>query len=263
MDARLLDNYQRVCRYTISNGIQLLDLPINFDQIQKEILHLLVKHNYHLEPVSLKLYKPSNDPKDFVVADETVWHNGINILQNKDINLQPYNSRPDEEYVYWHPDLVGSYTQEVAHDIEQYSGLTIGRVRLAWLLPSQGYPMHVDLEPLRFHIPLITNKHSYFIQNNQLYHMSYGSLYHLMTTTEHTGHNFGNLPRLHLVFSTHATKEVSDIITTIINEEYTIEKYYNHLESSGINKNSIASLIQIDPGYKQKYVKIITDLLSK
>lgn len=263
MDARLLDSYQRICRYVIRDGIQLLDLTVDFNRIQKEILHLLVKHEYHFKPVSLKLYKPSSDPRDFVIDDETVWHNGVSILQNKDVNLLPYNPRPDEEYVYWHPDLIGSYTQEVAEAIEQYSGLSIGRIRLAWLQPGEGYPMHIDLEPLRFHIPLITNKHSYFIQDNRLYHMDSGSLYHLMTTTEHTGHNFGDLARLHLVFSTHATEEISNVITTIINEEYTVDNYYHHLESSGVNKNSIAALIQIDPDHKQKYVKIITDLLSK
>lgn len=262
VDSRLINAYQSVCRYKISDGVQSIDVDIDVDKIQKELLDFIVRNRYGTNSVSLRIHKDSKDPMDFVDQFENVLNQGISIQQIQNINLTPVNIRPDSEYVFWHPDLQHSYTKLVTEKLEQFSGLKIGRIRLVWLLPKSGYPMHVDLEPMRFHIPLVTNKHCYFIQNDNLYHMAYGKVYHLLTTTEHTTQNFGDTVRLHLIFSTYSNDTISNTIKEIINEKYSINNYVSLLANSGINQNSLVELIQLDYGYKQKYLNIL-DKITK
>ena len=260
MSNQLIQEYQSICSYHISDSVQQLDIPIDIEKIQKELLNFLVHYQYGTNPVSLRLHKESTDPLDFVDAEEDVWNQGISVLQTENINLQPKNTRADSDYVHWHPGLASSYTKTLVELLENFSGLKIGRVRLVWLLPRSGYPMHVDLEPMRFHIPLVTNKLSYFISDDKIYHMEYGKVYHLITTTEHTTHNFGDVARLHLIFSTHADSHISNAIQNSINENYSVTNYFNQLKDSGLNRKSLFQLMQIDSGYKEKYQKIIDNL---
>jgi len=103
-------------------------------------------------------------------------------------------------------------------------------------MPNSGYPIHCDLEPTRFHIPLITNPYSYIIHDHKIYNMMYGNVYHLITAKDHTAHNFGNLPRLHLVFSTYLDKEFEDSIEELSNntaiKSKTIDLNQQHLTDS-------------------------------
>ena len=113
-------------------------------------------------------------------------------------DLRDYKTQYDFEQV-----TEDSYVAELTKQIEKLSGLKITRIRLSWLKPTGGYPMHADVDPMRIHIPIFTNTLAYFVQGHKIYHMQYGKLYHLVTTSNHTAWNFGKLPRLHLIFSTY------------------------------------------------------------
>jgi hypothetical protein len=123
--------------------------------------------------------------------------------------------------------------------------------------------MHVDLEPMRLHIPLITNKYSYFIEDDKIYHMEQGNLYHIITTSTHTAHNFGNFPRLHLVFSTYSTNLQNNIAQVFTSEHYD-DLYYSSLtELNELAISTLAKLTLIDQKNKSdSLIKSIKDLIN-
>jgi len=257
---KLIEKYQSICLYDIVDNVQNLNLSIDIDKLQKEILNFLIFYQYGVKPISLKYYEPNEDPMAFLDPNEDVWHSGIGLRNVENIQIVSNNPRPDSEYVHWHPYLKNSYVKEVSEILENHSGLKIGRIRLTWLYPDSGYPMHVDLEPMRFHIPLITNKLNYFITEDKIYRMDFGNVYHLITTTEHTTRNFGNTLRLHLIFSTYYDESITDIIKKTVNEDSSIKGYFDALENSGLNQRSIFQLMQIDVGNNQKYQRILDNL---
>jgi hypothetical protein len=57
------------------------------------------------------------------------------------------------------------YIGQVIQDIqEQHTGIFQGRIQLIWLGPNSSYPLHKDLHTTsRYHIPLITNEHCFWI----------------------------------------------------------------------------------------------------
>jgi hypothetical protein len=150
--------------------------------------------------------------------------------------------------------------------LEKFTGLNIGRVRLGWLMPNAGYPMHLDLEPMRLHIPLITNNSSYFIHDNKLYQMPYGNLYHLITTGIHTAWNFGKLPRLHLIFSTYGDQALDQALDKLNNLDILQQNFVNDI-SAGVDQKTLGFLLNIaDPTEKIQMMsdlKHINNLLNK
>lgn len=242
MQDQLINIYQSFCRYKITDGIQPLDFAIDYNKVHSEISEFLIENEFGFNSVSLRLTTPSTNNQDYVNKIEDVRLTAV--AKNKFkfyTNLE--NKLHNKDYIHWHPDLEGSYTQSLVSKIEEFSGFPIGRIRLAWLLPNDGYGMHIDMEPMRFHIPLITNKFCYFIQENKLYHMEAGNLYQILTASEHTAENFGNLPRLHLVFSTYHTGQLESEILNFFSDEKYNEIFCNHM--SDLDDKSISTLIKL------------------
>jgi hypothetical protein len=242
MQEQLISLYQSYCNYQIVDGIQKLDVPIDFDLLYQEISNFIIKNKFGFDPVSLRITSPSRLNQDYINENEHVIHTGI----PKGIDgytSSADNTIPDQNYVHWHPDLEGSYTQSLVDKLEKFSNFPIGRIRLAWLMPNSGYTMHLDLEPMRFHIPIITNKHCYFIQDDSLYHMENGNLYHILTASEHAVQNYGKAPRLHLIYSTYYADNLKNQVNNFFTQEKFNELYYDHLAS--LDSNSIQTLIKI------------------
>lgn len=266
----LIELYQKYCPYQIYNQIQKLDFEFDIDRLRRELFDFINKNQFGFDPVSLKLPTGQTNYNSKEEMLETGGIDAINYL--KDVCI-PSNTRHNKEYLDWHPDLIKSYTRSLAAEIEKICVLHIGRIRLGWLQPGKGYPMHCDLEPMRLHIPLFTNNLAYIIHKDKLYNMKYGKLYHLITTDLHTAWNFGNLPRLHLIFSTYGDKTLDVEIEKLKYKEVTAKNFSDTIENQGIDKYSVLEILkiketvdQINPGDKLQLlheIKSILKIISK
>ena len=269
--SNLVEIYQKYCPYQITNNIQQLNFDIDIETLRKEIFKFIVDNKFGFSTVSLRL--PEN---------ETNYISTIEILQNDAINPYygifkekntPQNTKHNKEYLHWHPQLTDSYVSSLVPKIENFCGLHIGRVRLGWLQPQSGYEMHSDLEPMRLHIPIFTNNLSYIIHDDQLYHMEYGKLYHLITTEIHTAWNFGNLPRLHLIYSTYADEIVDAEIEKLTEIDLARKNLLAQLQGQGVDSYGLEQLLiisnsldNIDSDKKKENlgtIKQIIDLITK
>lgn len=234
---------QKYCEYQINDPIQELDLTVDIERLRKEIFSLIIKNNYGTKSVSLKLFE---DTVDWTDEKETVHKNGIAIpkefLSNDLVQIPKNNNIVT---THWHPDIEKGYIPKLATELESLSGFPINKVRLAWLQSQSGYQIHWDAEPIRLHIPILTNDFSYIIHGDSMFHMEYGKLYHLLTTKAHTAFNFGKLPRLHLIFSTHINEEIEKEIKLL---ESFMQKHKESLgleKVNGLDKESLYFLYKI------------------
>lgn len=238
---QILELYRNYCKYPITDNVQLLDYNVDIDRLRQEIFNFIAENNYGLNSVSLRLppgdfnYINENESLEATAASAYDYLNSEKIM--------PENTNPNSEYTEWHPNLVNSYVASLVPELETLCGFKIGRVRLGWLLPENGYPIHQDLEPLRLHIPLLTNSNSYIIHEHKLYHMEYGRLYHLITTGIHTAWNFGKLPRLHLIFSTYGSPEIEQELAELPQPEKLHTNFAEHIH--GIDHTGLAYLYKI------------------
>ena len=238
----LVELYQKYCPYKIRNQIQELDFKFDTDRLRKELFDFINSNQFGFGPVSLKL-PPGQF--NYTSKDEMLETGGIDAINYLKDVCTPSNTKHNNEYLDWHPDLKNSYTKLLAVEIENLCGLHIGRVRLGWLQPGNGYPMHCDLEPMRLHIPLFTNNLAYIIHKDKLYNMKYGKLYHLITTDLHTAWNFGNLPRLHLIFSTYADKLLDEEINKLRQKRLTAKNFASIIKDQGVDRYSLLELLKI------------------
>lgn len=231
----LFDAYSDICRYPVTSPVQQLDLEIDYQRISNEILTVIADNDYGYDPVSLRLPAGETDwtdPKECLVstADGVLKFGTHKETNRADNNL----------YTDWHEGT--EYTQQLKQQLEQLSGLNIGRVRLAWLPVGYAYPMHIDFEAIRFHIPIVTNSHSYFIHGSELTQMPQGSAYHIITDEIHTAMNYGGIPRLHLVYSTYTTPEIDSVIEQAVTGLTEDETFINHVD---LTKEQLLKLIKI------------------
>ncbi len=266
----LLSSYQRYCTYPVNDYIQKLDFSVDIEVLRKEIFNFITNNNYGFNLVSLRL--PEGET-NYLNLDEDLKYNSVDafLYLGKDGQFQQKNVISNKEYTVWHPDLKDSYVASLVPELEKFTKFKIGRIRLAWLQPNSGYPMHFDFEPLRFHIPLITNQAAYFFHSHKLYHMEYGKLQHIITSGLHTAWNFGNLPRLHLTFSTYGddafTKEL-DQLGDLTNLR---KSFVDHVYGDGIDETSLSCLLKIQKSSADNKsidqllyeTRVITELLTK
>jgi len=238
----LLKLYQTVCNYQINECIQPLDIPIDIRTLKEEMLEFITSNKFGFNAVSLRLPKGENnyiDPKEML---ESTAYSVVNYMSN---DTDVITNNANSEYTEWHPSLRNSYVSKLVPKLEELTGLKIGRIRLGWLQQNAGYPMHVDLEPMRLHIPIITNDLAFFISNNSLYHMDYGKLYHLITTNVHTAHNFGFIPRLHLIFSTYSDNiNIEKEIYKLTDRNLRENNFLEHIPQ-GIDDVTLACLLKL------------------
>lgn len=109
------------------------------------------------------------------------------------------------------------YTQHIFPEIKKlenqiynYSNgdLTIDRIRFMNMTPITCLSYHIDPDPIRYHIPLITDTDAFFVVGDTVERMpEIGRLYSLPTNVRHTAINASaSANRLHIVFSTHFNK---------------------------------------------------------
>jgi len=261
----LVELYQQYCSYQIKDNIQPLDFSIDIEKLRRDMFNLIANNRFKYNAVSLRL--PSNEtnyinPNEILEATGVRSYTYSNMSTPNETKINALNTRSNKEYLEWHPALVDSYVTELVPQLEKLCGFNIGRIRLGWLMPDCGYPMHWDLEPMRLHIPLITNSSSYFIHENKLYTMEYGKLYHLITTGIHTAWNFGNLPRLHLIFSTYieGNDDLEKEIDKLSNIETLQQNFVNHV-STGIDDTTLLFLSKLSNSNSD--LQIIKNLLTK
>lgn len=244
--SNLLDLYRKHCKYEITDYVQQLDVSIDIDRLRKEVFSLVIKNNFGYNAVSLRM---PEDELQWVSTSESLEANAVNDFRyDMTQAVGPLNQRHNKEYTVWHPDLEGSYLQSLVPVIEEYTGLKMGRIRLGWLMPHNGYKMHADLDPMRLHIPILTNKLAYIIHDGLLHHMEYGKLSHLVSSETHTARNFGMLPRLHLVFSTYGNEEIDNALSSVVTEEATRKNFIDHIVHEGIDEYTINQLYRINEG---------------
>lgn len=260
----LIELYQKRCPYKIVDVVQSLDFNFDLDRLRREIFKFIIDNNFGFSAVSLRL--PENE-NNFASSTEILEATGVDIYELTTLP-HPYNVRDNSEYTKWHPDLINSYVASLVPRLEEYCGFKIGRIRLGWLQPDSGYPIHVDLEPLRLHIPLFTNDLAYFIHDRKIYNMKYGKLWHLITTKIHTAYNFGKLPRLHLIFSTYPDVELESEIKRIATHTQVKQNFVDQISEQGIDKYSLSQLFHIanvntkNKAESLRELKRIFDLLS-
>lgn len=110
-------------------------------------------------------------------------------------------------------ELDGLYLKDVVDNVRNYYKLQYnkdfrGTVMVVWLAPNQHYGLHLDnkFNGVRYHIPIITNKHAiWLLKNSQgMYklHMPYGTAWEFWSQKiEHTVFNDGDAPRAHLILT--------------------------------------------------------------
>lgn len=264
-----LQLYQTRCPYQITDAVQELDFKFDIDRLRKEMFQFIADNNFKFEAVSLRLPPGQTN---YISPNETLESGGKNML-NFNSNTYPNNTTHNKEYTEWHPMLINSYVASLVPELEKLCGFNIGRVRLGWVLPKTGYGLHVDFEPMRLHIPLFTNKTAYIIHDGQMYHMEYGKLYHLITSNLHTAWNFGPLPRLHLIFSTYADKEIDDELDKLSLVELLKATIKDQITNQGIDQYSLMHLFNttdLSPIFDTKnkketlyHIRQLLDLLPK
>ena len=239
----ILEVYQKYCAYPITGNVQQLDFVVDINRLRVELFDFIIKNNFGHRVVSLRL--PPGET-DWTTTYERLETNAVNSFNFcLDSVIPPANTKSNDSYLEWHPELKNSYVASLIPDIEKLSGFKIGRVRLGWLMPLSGYGMHIDLDPMRLHIPIVTNKLAYIINDDKLYNFEYGKLYHLISTALHTAWNFGKTPRLHLIFSTYSDVELTNNMNTLIDSNTTKQNYLNHIANTGIDEYSIKQLLQL------------------
>jgi len=258
----LIDLYNKKSRYDIVNHIQEIPLDIDIETLRSELFNLIIKNDYGTNVVSLRL---PEDRNDWIDQNEKLEDGAVIPFALTEKYTHPKNDKDDIEYIDWHPDA-SAYLKKLTSNIENMVGLGIGRIRLAWLEAGKGYPIHTDTDPMRIHIPLFTNDLAYIIHDGELYNFKYGKIYHLITPSIHTAWNFGFLPRLHLIFSTHADTDITNKIKDISSLSQTKENIKNHLVNSGVDSYSMAKLGQIKnlsvADNEFGFIKRINDILK-
>jgi len=257
--SNLIELYKKYCPYQITDHIQELEFTFDIDRLRKELFKFIIDNKFGFSTVSLRLPQGATD---YISADEKLETGAIDYSNYHGESI-PLNTTHNSKYLYWHTQLIDSYISSLVPEIEKFCGLNIGRIRLGWLQPNSGYPMHCDFEPMRLHIPLFTNNLAYMIHDSNMYNMQYGKLYHLITTDIHTAWNFGKLPRLHLIFSTYADDMIDAEIAKLGNLNLTSQNFVDTIKDQGVDTYSLVEVFRIAESTKQSSVEIKVDALRE
>jgi len=248
----LFEAHQDICQYPITRKVQQLNFNVDYERISNEILSVIADNDYGYNPVSLRL-PPGID--EWTDPQEDLISTADGVLK---FGTPKQTNRADNTlYTDWHTNT--EYTQQIAKELESFTGFGIGRVRLAWLPPNFAYPMHIDFESIRFHIPIITNKYCYFINGEELSQMPYGGVYHIITDEIHTAMNYGGVPRLHLVFSTYTTPSIDAVIEQEVTKLTDDQTFLDHIN---LDKDKLATLIKIAYKHNREDAEMYLKLLK-
>lgn len=268
--SNLLDLYKTRCKYQILNTIQELDFKFDLSRLKNEMFEYIANNKFGFRSTLLKLPTGENN---YIAPKDEIELTGVTVYDYERVNIQSdiqkINPSHNKDYSEWHPDLANSYVRDLTSELKECIGLNIGKIRLNWLMPNTGYTMHIDVEPMRIHIPLLTNEHVYYIYNHKLYTMKYGKMYHLITSEHHTVWNFGKLPRLHLIFNTYDDDDLDEKVNAFASTVHLQKNFIDHI-NFGLDQQTFNYLFKIsnsDPSINRdrliSEMKSMNDLLYK
>lgn len=246
--SKILELYQSQINYQINETIQKINFSYDADRLSRELFDLIQKYDHGFESVRLRSanedwYDTNNDLP--ILYDLELGP----ALKNK--NLTAINA--PNEISNWHPGLsTNSYLSKIVDQIEKEVGYKITNIALAWAMPGSYQDLHVDVEPIRLHIPIVTNKNMVIWSDQKSYFMEYGSLYHLIALNPHAIINYGYIPRLHLIMSTHPEKQILENLIKLNELDDSGELLEASIDQSGISKFSIDQLARLHFSQKGK-----------
>lgn len=156
--------------------------------------------------------------KNFYKLDTTqinIFHRDADLSETQRLleytgSLSPMINKSDiviseSDFKVLHYMFKDTYTSEVCEIIRNYSHYPLGRIRILTLKPKTCYSWHGDPDLIRYHIPIKTNKASFFIVEDAVYKLQEeGKLYSLISTKWHTALNASfSHDRIHMVFNTY------------------------------------------------------------
>ena len=163
-----------------------------------------LKYEFNIEKIStvidslpdlnqITLNNRGDDPEDPLTCGSGGLQNWYNIKTYDDIKEK------DFDWKYLNDIFKNTYIEEVYDTISEH--WQIGRARVMKLESKQCYTYHHDFSK-RIHIPLVTNEHCWFFNQDWInYNMPVGGIYLLDTTQKHTAGNFGKETRTHIVMA--------------------------------------------------------------
>ena len=133
------------------------------------------------------------------------------------------NSIPEDAWPNWvkHPEHKGTFRPSVNADPEWQDMMTktypvVNKIlsnfpgckdtfrAITTVLPGDYVPPHTDMQPsdwvVRVHVPITTNDKAEFLSEGEWTHMDVGKAYLVNTEADHAIRNFGDTPRVHLMF---------------------------------------------------------------
>jgi hypothetical protein len=204
-----------VLTLAMSNDILLPDLldPVAHNELAFDADRLLsefqqmasmIQHSaWYRISINYSYYDDDNAPIDTVFSpsceklttefDNLESHKTLQLMQswNSDNILKPFQ---------------GSYTASVVQRLDSYFRQYGERVTIAKftiLHSRECYVVHSDFMQYRYHVPVKTNEHVYFMADRVLIQMQQaGKLYRIRTDNQHTVMNAGNESRIHLIIDT-------------------------------------------------------------
>jgi hypothetical protein len=176
-------------------------LPNKFDlsTLLKKIKEACDQYNLNAETQIMLAHRPQD------VSSPNRWTRYAGTL--KDVNsleMIADTSEFSELDAFFKGCVIEEIVDEV-RGVAQQMGKNIGRIRILTLKPKTCYSLHRDTDEFRFHIPLVTNKSSFFVYDSEVGYMpEVGRLYLFKTEDLHTAVNAAmKKKRVHLVFDTY------------------------------------------------------------
>jgi|APSaa5957512535_1039671.scaffolds.fasta_scaffold00452_24 hypothetical protein len=249
--SEILEIYDSTLKYKFKKNIQEIDFTPDIDRLRKEVFDLIIKYDHGFNQVSIRGPKGNPQWEDNEEA-QLLYDKGIEPLGTYEVPKadELYNH---EDITEWHPGIAqDSYFKQLTPLIEEATGLNISAITLCWALPESRQMMHIDIEPIRLHIPILTNSDVWFLTDREAHFMEYGKLYHLLAISDHAIHNYGPTPRLHVIFSTYPNTDISDKLKKLSKLDTLKENIFSSVVGGGIDNYSVKKLSKIHDSKKNE-----------
>jgi len=163
----------------------------------------------------LEEYKNVRNLYNITGTQLSVFHRDVDISDKEKLleytgSLSPVINKTniivqESDFKILHNVFKDTYIAEVCEIVRNYSHYPLGRIRILILNPKTCYSWHNDPDLIRYHIPIKTNKASFFIVEDSVFKMQEeGKLYSLISTKWHTAINASMTEnRIHIVLNTY------------------------------------------------------------
>jgi len=178
-------------------AVQELSLQFEVEKLRKELLFLVKEVPFFNETDQVSFRHRQEVASS---SHQDLFRDGVGSLY--DSKAKKWLAR-ERDFVLNHPAIQASYLSEVIETVQSRLGYQIGRYRLMRLKAKSCYSWHMDPDPFRLHIPIVTNESCFYLtENGGMERMlTLGQLYKVDTSVHHTAVNASFSDRLHLVIS--------------------------------------------------------------